>query len=248
MKTSWTVEENNILRKFSGRDMPTIYQKIREVNKGRTFGAIERQLRRLRQHGEAEYNPRKVAYDSLRAGYLDIETTDLAANRGFMLSYYIKVAGQNKFYCNGIKREDILSGKLDLNLIKQLLVDLESFDLLYTYYGSKFDIPFINSRIAKQGLEQIEYQSKFQKDLYFAVRHHHRLTRNTLDEATRIYNLQTRTVYKSKLDIDIWQQASVGNQKSLAYILTHNKWDVILLEKLHDKLKPLYKQDTFVSW
>lgn len=248
MKTSWTDQENSILRKNSGRDMPTIYQRIREVNPARTFGAIERQLRRLRSCGAANYNPRKTAYDNLRAGYLDIETTDLSANRGFMLSYYIKVAGKDEYYMSRIETKDIHNLTFDKKILGNLLNDLEHFDLLYTYYGSKFDIPFINSRIAKQGLEQIEYQSKFQKDLYFAVRHHHKLTRNTLDEATRIYNLQTRTVYKSKVDIDIWQKAAVGDNKSLAYILTHNKWDVILLEKLHNKLKPLYKQDTFISW
>ena len=41
-----------------------------------------------------------------------------------------------------------------------------------------------------------------------------------------------------------WLKARVGDEEGLAYVLDHNKRDVVILEKLHDKLANYMKRTT----
>ena len=71
--------------------------------------------------------PKKARwYDDtdLRIGFLDIETTDFKANRGFMLSWAIKYRDGKTVY-DLLAREDILSLEFDKRIVNTLMNELK---------------------------------------------------------------------------------------------------------------------------
>jgi len=178
----------------------------------------------------------------LRIGYLDIETSNLAANFGIMLSYAIKVRGQNAIYCGTISRDDLSSGDLDKNLVSQCIEDMNRFDVVITYYGTKFDVPFIRTRAMYYALDFPKFGYLKHKDVYYMVKAKMRLHSNRLESVCRLLNIKGKT----HIENEYWIKALTGDKKSLKYILDHNKNDVIILEKVHDRIRG-YVQDTTKS-
>lgn len=194
----------------------------------------------------------------MKIGYLDIEASDLHADTGFMLSWAIKERG-GKTYYDLIKRDEIYSLEFDKRILQNLLTELEKYDIIVTYYGTNFDIPLINSRAIFWGFEPVSnYKTQVQYvigkngeikekekivpkfyhwDLYYTVKSKLALSRNSLDVATSYFGIDGKT----KLDRNIWLKGKYGDPQSLKYILEHNFYDVIILERLHNKLLQLQK-------
>lgn len=175
--------------------------------------------------------------DEFRVGYFDIEATNLKADFGIMLSYAFKVRGKDKIYSNVIQQKDINSLKLDKPLVKQCLEDMRRFDMIVTYYGTGYDLPFTRTRAMKWGLDFPEYGALIHHDLYYVARAKLSLSRKSLENVGKLIGVGE---LKNHLDPDIWTQALL-NPKARAYILDHNERDVILLEKAHDRLMPYVK-------
>jgi uncharacterized protein YprB with RNaseH-like and TPR domain len=175
--------------------------------------------------------------NDFRVGYFDIEATNLDADFGVLLSYAFKVRGKDIIYSNVIEQKDIDALRLDKPLMEKLLVDLLKFDMVVTYYGTGYDIPFIRTRALKWGLAFPEYGSVIHHDLYYVAKSKLKLSRNRLENVGNLLGLQG---LKTHLDPDIWTQALLS-PKARDYIQEHNKRDVILLEKAHEKLLPYIK-------
>lgn len=175
-------------------------------------------------HNEKEY----------KIGFLDIETYGLSfsANQGIMLTYYIKEYHKKKYYCNKIKLKDLRSKHKDKNLMKQFVKDLKQFDRVITYYGSRFDIPYVRTRALKWNLDFPLYKYITHKDVYYIIRNKFKFRYNSLGQACSFFGIDG----KNHLKPEIWLDAITGNRKSLGYIYTHNKYDVDILEKLYDKV------------
>jgi len=169
----------------------------------------------------------------LKIGYLDIETTGFEANYHCILTYCIKTRNKNE-YCEGqITREEMLSGKFDKNVTKKLVKDMLKYDILITYYGTKFDVPFIRSRALKHGIEFPVFGIVKHKDLYYMVKRLLKLNRSSLDVATNFLGIKG----KNHVLGDIWMKARLGDTKSLKYVAKHNRLDCQITEKLHKKLE-----------
>ena len=173
-----------------------------------------------------------------KRGFFDIETSNLHADFGIMLSYAIKVEGKRKIYANVIDPEDLRNGTLDKNLVKQCIDDLFEFDEIVTFRGSVFDLPFVRSRALYWGFEFPKYGYMKHKDVYYMVRNRLRLHRNRLEDACRLLGIKGKT----HLDGATWTKALTGDKKALAYVLDHNKRDVIILEKLYHVLEPYVRE------
>lgn len=194
----------------------------------------------------------------LKVAYFDIETSALEADFGFMLSWAIKERGGPTFF-DCIDKDSIFSYEFDKEIVKTLLTKLKDYDIIVTYYGSGFDIPFVNTRALYYGLEpitnyytQVSYKETknnelkikekvvpvfYHWDLYYTVRNKLALSRNSLENVTQFFGIEGKT----KLDRTILMKARYGDEKSLKYILDHNKQDVIILERLHNRLLKLQK-------
>jgi uncharacterized protein YprB with RNaseH-like and TPR domain len=175
--------------------------------------------------------------NDFRIGYFDIEATNLKADFGVMLSYALKKRGEDEIFSNVIQQEDIDSLKLDAPLVEQCLEDLKKFDMIVTYYGTGYDIPFVRTRALKWNIPFPEYGALIHHDLYYVAKSKLKLSRSSLENVGKLIGVGD---LKNHLEPDIWTQALIS-EKARDYILDHNERDVILLEKAHDKLLPYIK-------
>lgn len=166
-------------------------------------------------------------------GYLDIEASQLTASFGHMFSWAMKLR-KGKILNDYIKARTL---KEEKRIVGTLLKALKSVDEVVTYYGTRFDIPFIRTRALYHELEFPEYMSMSHLDLYYVARSRMRMHSNRLATVSQFLGIQGKT----PLEPEIWVQASFGDKEAIKYIKEHNIQDVIILEKVHDKLEPFMR-------
>ena len=172
----------------------------------------------------------------LTIAFLDVETTDFKANIGFMLSWALK-------YRDGTLKHDIITqkeifdGKYDKRIVKSLLDELRNVDIVSTYYGTGFDVPYLRTRALYWGYVFPAYGSIFHFDVYYRVRRLLRLHRNSLDASTKFLGIKGKT----PIDISVWNEARYGRSQALKKVLEHNDADVMILEQIFNKLEDYSK-------
>lgn len=176
---------------------------------------------------------------NLTMGFLDIETSNLKANMGVIYSYCIKDSASETIYERLITKKELFSDDMDKQVVKSLIKDIQKFDILVTYYGTRFDIPFIRSRAVHHGLDYPSYGENIHIDLYYLIRNKFNLTRNSLKVACQFLLGETD---KTIVEYKHWMKAMQGNKEALDYIIEHNRYDVLDLEKLYDKIIPFRKR------
>lgn len=171
-----------------------------------------------------------------RVGFFDIETSNLEANFGLLLTYCIKDGDSDKIYEGAITASDIAintAGDEDRNVVEKCVKDIMRFDRLITYYGNRFDMPFIRTRAVSLGIEFPEYGSVKHNDIYFLIRNRFKLNSNRLKNACKVLLGKTD---KTEIEYRFWRGALRGDKESIGYILEHNRYDVLDLEKLYHKV------------
>jgi uncharacterized protein YprB with RNaseH-like and TPR domain len=167
-----------------------------------------------------------------RIAYFDIEASDLTANWGMMLSWCIKYRGDDKIREGVITKKEIFDFKFDKRIFEELMEELKNVDILVTYYGTGFDIPFARTRTLYHGLEFPAYGSMYHWDLFYKVRSKLKTHRKSLEVVTKFYGIEGKT----HLEPDMMFKAQYGHPEAMKQLLHHNREDVIILEKLHDLL------------
>lgn len=243
----WSEEEIALLEKYFSSTMGelALYMSIQAINSNRTYEAVMRQIRKYKANGYEK--GREKALKKLRVGYLDIETTNLAANFGYMICWFIKEGGKDHYDSGIITKKEIFDYEFDKRITKELLEAMSHYDILYTHYGSdrRFDVPFIRTRAYRWELENLlpDRMEQFIMDTYPLAKYKLRLHSYRLGSIAAA--LGVKNVKKSVLDPEKWELARVGHPASLAYIYDHNKKDVQVLERVHQKLKkverPIYR-------
>jgi len=164
--------------------------------------------------------------------YLDIEASNLDANWGFMLSWCIKYRDDDKIVSDIITQKELFEFKFDKRLVKTLIEELKNVDIVVTYYGTGFDLPFIRTRAMGYNIEFPEFGSVYHWDLYYKVRSKMKTHRKSLEVVTKFLGIQGKT----HLESEWFMKAKYGNKNALKDLLHHNEEDVIILEKLHDRI------------
>jgi len=167
-----------------------------------------------------------------RVGFLDIETSNLVATYGYIISYCIKEFN-GKIIEDVMNKEDFVSGNFDKRVVGNLVNDLKKFDKVYTYYGVRFDLPFIRSRAVYHGYDFPIYKEVAHTDLYFIMRNKFKLHSNRLGTVCDFFGIKAKG---HPLTPKVWHRAATGDKKALNYILIHNREDVDSTEKLYKKI------------
>lgn len=178
------------------------------------------------------YNP-----EPERIGFLDIESSNLDADFGQMLSWCIKPSDSGDVVFGLLSKKDIFkspAGEADKRIVRALVEEMPKYDKLVTWYGARFDLPFIRTRAMTNGIDFPTYGSLVHKDLWFTCRGKFKLSSNRLENACRVLLGKTD---KTRIDAKNWHGALRGDAKSLAYILDHNQKDVLDLEKIYNKIE-----------
>lgn len=168
-----------------------------------------------------------------KIGYLDIETTGFDANYHHILTYVIKTRSKKEYKTGVITQKELLAFDFDKRLCVDLVRDMMNYDIVVTYFGTKFDIPFIRSRCLYWMLPFPKSGELFHKDAFYMVRRLLKLHSNRLEVATKFLGISG----KNHVEGDIWMKARLGDKAALRYVLRHNKLDCSTLEKLHKRLE-----------
>lgn len=176
--------------------------------------------------------------DQKRIGYLDIETSGLFANFGIMLAYCIKEEGTDKIYGRCVKPKEMKTF-LDKHIVEDCVKDMQNFDVIITYNGTRFDFPFIRTRALKNKVTFPKYMDLMHKDVYYMARGRLRLHRKSMEVVSYSLNIPGKTHVIG----DKWINATIRHdEKCLMEILEHCKQDVIVLEKVYNELKDYVRE------
>jgi len=247
MNNNWTTKETRLVEKWfeNKSSKRLLFEQIYKVNPHRSFEAICRKIRRMKQEGFVKgADEFKKAF---RVGYLDIETTNLNADFGYMLSWAIKPRDKKEVLYSCITRKEVMDkdehseGDIDYRVTKELLETLDQFDILWTHWGAdrRFDLPYIRTRALMNGILHLlpERDEKFIADTWPISRMKLKLSNNRLQTIADACGVEgcAKTSFERKW----WRLGALGNKKAIEYILEHNIQDVLVLEEVHKTLEGL---------
>lgn len=179
--------------------------------------------------------------NKLRVGYLDLECSHLQADIGILLTWCIKKEG-GEILEGSITARDISTAKTgqeDKRVVAECVEALKEFDIVVTYYGSRFDIPFLRTRAVTLGIDFPHFGAVKHIDAYDIVKHRFCLLSKRLVNACRALLGKTD---KTLIDWATWRAAARGDKTALNYVLVHNRADVRDLEKLYLRVKPFSRR------
>lgn len=171
----------------------------------------------------------------------DLECSGLNANGGVILCASIVDASSPKkvktFRIDSYKgyRKDTLN---DLPLVRDLVEYLNEADVFVTYYGARFDIPFLTTRIVHWNAQgaKIPYLANIPSvDLWRTARNKLKLHSNRLASVTQLLGHGDKT----PLDLPVWLRAAGGHKPSMDYIVEHCEVDAKILADCYLTLLPL---------
>lgn len=167
---------------------------------------------------------------------LDIESTSLEADAGVLISAgLISDAGRPE-YLEAKKTNE------EKPLLSKLVKRLENYDVLVTWNGRSFDLPFLTTRLMKHGLDPTPILRKSHIDLADTVKSRLRLTFTYLDHVCDFFEISRR---KGPMGLDVphlYVRALEGDRKALTAIREHCLDDLQATRQVFLKLKPLLEQ------
>lgn len=177
----------------------------------------------------------------------DIETSNLEADFGSMLSFGYKWLGDPKRAAkvisiadtNGICRHckrvnDPANDKL---LLVEAGKIISQADGVVTWYGKGFDERFLRTRYLHHRIPPLPPVNHI--DGWFTARYKLKLHSNRLASVQTFLGLPDS---KTPVSPDQWQRARNGDLDGLKYVVEHNRLDVIVLEDAYKLLLPYISQ------
>lgn len=170
--------------------------------------------------------------DQARIGHFDIEASNLKASFGIVLCYCILDDKTGKIYERTITKKELTSC-LDKKVVEQLVKDFKNFDIIYSYYGTGFDLPFVRTRAETMGIDFPEYGQLLHKDIYYIIKSKYSLHSKRMAAACEhLLGYTERTPITTKY----WIKALQGDRESLEFITDHCRRDVRDLQRLSHKV------------
>ena len=186
----------------------------------------------------------------LRILYFDIETGPLLAHiwaarteyvahpmlihDSFLLTWAAKWADQDNVM-SGIVTPVEAREQNDERIVKRLANLVREADIVIAHNIDRFDIPMLNNRVLKLDLEPLGPTQSI--DTLKLAKRSFRLAYNKLDYLGEYLGCGN----KIKTDFDLWKRCYSGDKKALTEMAEYNRQDVILLEKVFNRMLPHVK-------
>lgn len=184
-----------------------------------------------------DYNPNTG--QPYKLCFFDLESTGFEGNNDYLICSAIKDWKSDKVWTANISTDDVLSHKFDKDLVAKTRAELDKYDIIVTYNGILFDNKMFRTRMMAHNIDPFDLKEKIGFDLYWKVRSLLNLSRSSLKVATKFFGIDGKT----DLDFSVWKLAALGDKKVMKGLLEHNRQDVIILEKLFEKIRPYCKFD-----
>lgn len=170
----------------------------------------------------------------------DIETygMNFNADAGFIMVISYKWLGEDKVYTITRKNPHKWSRKLfdDKEICKEFAKVFEQADMHVTWNGTKFDLPFLQTRMLKHRLGFLPPVPH--EDGLRTARRSLKM-RRSLDNIQKFFDLGTK---KEEMNLaKVWMPAAMGDPVALRQVIKRCESDVWLLEEAYLLLRPLSK-------
>jgi len=118
-------------------------------------------------------------------------------------------------------------------MIKRIHALIEQADMVVHYHGTSFDIPTLNKEFLLQGMAPPSPVKEM--DLLRVVRKRFRFPSNKLDYVAQRLGLGKKYAHEGHT---LWIKCMANDPKAWKEMEAYNRHDVVLLEKLYEKLLP----------
>jgi uncharacterized protein YprB with RNaseH-like and TPR domain len=119
------------------------------------------------------------------------------------------------------------------HILESFLPEFNRADNLVTWYGRKFDEPYIRAKAARYRMDPLRLVHH--DDLWYTCRHEFSLSSNRLENAAEFLGVAHE---KEKLSKYVWHDAEFGDQEALDKIKYRCVVDVLLLEDVYEIMLP----------
>lgn len=165
----------------------------------------------------------------------DIEASNLAANFGFVYCIGYKWLDSKKVTILSIRnhKKFLEDPTADGDVIEEFRPVLREADIVVHHYGSKFDVPFLQTRCFENEAQPLPEVACV--DTWRIARFRMKFNSNRLDTIAKSAQLK---VQKTPINNKAWVRAASGHLPSIKEIEHHCKMDVLVLEEVYKKLRP----------
>jgi DNA polymerase elongation subunit (family B) len=146
-----------------------------------------------------------------------------------LLSFAYKELGAGKVKC--VARPDF-KDKTDKAITRAAWVILEGADVIITQNGDRFDLPKLRAKFAQYNLPPCRpFKSVDTKKI---AKSHFGFFSNSLNDIARDLSIGQKMQTGG---FELWKGCMAGDAKAWAKMRRYNSWDVVLLEKVYERLK-----------
>jgi uncharacterized protein YprB with RNaseH-like and TPR domain len=178
-----------------------------------------------------------------RKCFLDIETTNLKANFGIMLTWCVYDMQTEEIYYDYITHEDIENDIADKRIVTTLIDTLWRYDRIIGHYSTYFDVPFVRTRALVNDVEFPVWGNFFHTDTWRMARKLLCLHSNRQDSVAQAVQHQS---CKTRINPDTWAKVLFGSKaqrtKLIKEVLHHNEMDVVEGKGNYLKMLPFYNE------
>lgn len=187
------------------------------------------------QHGHTMLSHPKcfIEQEQEKIGFLDIETTGLDANFGHMVTWCILDSSTDNILSDRITRDEIFSGDSDKRITASLIDEMKKYSRLVTWYGARFDIPFIRTRSLYWKIDFPKYKQLVHTDAYDIAKRKLKLHSNRLETVCQFLDIPAKG---HRLTPKLLCDSRIGKKYALDDIMAHNEEDVISLRDVWFRL------------
>jgi uncharacterized protein YprB with RNaseH-like and TPR domain len=163
--------------------------------------------------------------------FLDIECTNLSADIGQIIAVgIIKDKKKEVKFVENLEDEK--------EVLKWLKKELEGCELIITWYGSKFDLPFLITRAIINDLDMSELLKIPSLDLCEFCKKNLSFSKNNLSDVSKFLGIPKNREISGKDILKLYLKAIHGDKKAKEEITNHCLDDLEALEKIFKKLNP----------
>jgi uncharacterized protein YprB with RNaseH-like and TPR domain len=186
----------------------------------------------------------------LRLTFFDIEATDLEANFGRLLCCSFLDLGNDKVETYRRDRRPWRLGRWsdndDSRLALAIRDRLEQADIVLSWNGILYDVPFINARLGAAGERPVQvgqqYGSTHLDLMYYAGGQMIRAGGKRLDNVAKFFGCANE---KTPLTPEVWSRAAAGDKAAINDVVTHCEADVRVLRDVYHHVAPHVKKISF---
>lgn len=247
MANKWTEAELDALARTAGETggMEAYHAFGAMTNYSKSFNAWEVKRRRSNNSGgPAERSALEISGAGGLPGPVGVTAEQVADYAGFSIGFwdlettfstqpivlYGAIADEFGNVRGFRKGPDITE---DRELCKSIAMALTDYDIWATWNGKLFDVPVLNGRLRRHGLQPLP-GTKHMDLMYYATGGSMRIGRRSLQSVSEYFDVPNR---KTPLSVRTWDKAMAGSEEHYDLIVEHCDADVLVTRDVFRVLK-----------